>query len=122
MERIIGIDLGTTNSCVSIVEGNTPIVIPGRGGVHTTPSVVAISQDNKRLVGQLAKRQAVTNPSNTIMAAKRLLGRRYSEPNIQTLLESRGFEAVEGHHGEVLIKINERSYAMPEISSMVLLS
>lgn len=121
MERIIGIDLGTTNSCVSIVEGNTPIVIPGRGGVHTTPSVVAISQDNKRLVGQLAKRQAVTNPSNTIMAAKRLLGRRYSEPNVQSLLESRGFEAIEGYHGEVLIKINERSYAMPEISSMVLL-
>ena len=121
MERIIGIDLGTTNSCVSIVEGNTPIVIPGRGGIHTTPSVVAISQDNKRLVGQLAKRQSVTNPSNTITAAKRLLGRRYAEPQIKSLLESRGFEAVEGHHGEILIKINERSYAIPEISSMVLL-
>ncbi len=121
MERIIGIDLGTTNSCVSIVEGNTPIVIPSRGGVHTTPSVVAISQDNKRLVGQLAKRQAVTNPSNTIMAAKRLIGRRWSDPQLQSLLESRGFEAVEGHHGEVLIKINDRAYAMPEISSMVLL-
>lgn len=121
MERIIGIDLGTTNSCVSIVEGNTPIVIPSRNGGHTTPSVVAITQDQKRLIGHLAKRQAVTNPSNTITASKRFIGRRWNEPQIQDFLESRGFEAIEGRQGEVLININERAYAMPEISSMILL-
>ncbi len=121
MERIIGIDLGTTNSCVSIVEGNTSVVIPGRGGSNITPSVVAITQDGKRLVGQLAKRQAVTNPTNTITAGKRLIGRRWDEPLTQELLEARGFESHAGQQGEVMVKINQRSYAIPEISSMILL-
>ena len=121
MERIIGIDLGTTNSCVSIVEGNTPIVIPSRGGAHTTPSVIAITQDGQRLVGHLAKRQAVTNPTNTITAVKRLIGRHWDNPQTQSLLEARGFEAIQGGQGEVLVKINDRSYAVPEVSSMILL-
>ena len=121
MERIIGIDLGTTNSCVSIMEGNTSVVIPGKGGVNTTPSVVGITQDGKRLVGHLAKRQAVTNPVNTITAAKRLIGRRWGDPQTQELISARGFETHEGSHGEVMVRINDRSYAIPEISSMVLL-
>ena len=121
MEKIIGIDLGTTNSCVSIVEGNTPVVIPSRGGTHTTPSVVAITQDGKRLVGQLAKRQAVTNPANTVSAAKRLIGRIWEDSQTQSLLEARGFDTQKGKQGEVLVKVNERTYAIPEISSMVLL-
>ena len=121
MERIIGIDLGTTNSCVSIVEGNTPVVIPSRGGSHTTPSVVALTQDGKRLVGHLAKRQAVTNPTNTVSAAKRLIGQRWDDPQTQSLLEARGFETIEGKQGEVLVKVNDRDYAIPEISSMILL-
>ena len=121
MEHIIGIDLGTTNSCVSIVEGGTPIVLPGRGGAQTTPSVVAIAQGGKRLVGHLAKRQAVTNPQNTITAVKRLIGRRWRDPMTQALIESRSYEACEGGAGEVMVKMHQRQYALPEISSMVLL-
>ena len=121
MEHIIGIDLGTTNSCVSIVEGGTPIVLPGRGGAQTTPSVVAIAQSGKRLVGHLAKRQAVTNPQNTITAVKRLIGRRWRDPLTQALIESRSYEACEGGAGEVMVKMYQRQYALPEISSMVLL-
>ena len=121
MEHIIGIDLGTTNSCVSIVEGGTPIVLPGRGGAQTTPSVVAIAQGGKRLVGHLAKRQAVTNPENTITAVKRLIGRRWQDPLTQMLLESRSYVVCEGGAGEVMVKMHQRQYALPEISSMVLL-
>lgn len=121
MEHIIGIDLGTTNSCVSIVEGGTPVVIPGRGGAQTTPSVVAIAQGGKRLVGHLAKRQAVTNPQNTITAIKRFIGRRWSDPITQEHLASRPYETCAGSGGEVMVKLNDREYASPEISSMILL-
>ena len=75
-DRVIGIDLGTTNSCVGIVEDGTPVVIPNRGGYKTTPSMVAIAENGKRLVGHIAKRQAITNAENTVYAAKRLIGRR----------------------------------------------
>lgn len=121
MERIIGIDLGTTNSCVSIIEGGTPVVIPSRSGTHTTPSVVALTQDGKRLVGHLAKRQAVTNPENTVTAAKRMIGRKWKDPTTQSLIEGRSFEGSESPNGEVMIRLGGRDYAISEISSMILL-
>ena len=79
MSKIIGIDLGTTNSCMSVMEGGEPVVIPNSEGARTTPSIVAFAKNGERLVGQAAKRQAVTNPSNTIFSAKRLIGRKFSE-------------------------------------------
>ena len=84
MDRIIGIDLGTTNSCVAIVDGDTPIVLTNQGGYKTTPSVVAVSENGKRLVGQIAKRQGVTNAANTVYATKRLIGRRWGTPPVAT--------------------------------------
>jgi molecular chaperone DnaK len=83
MERVIGIDLGTTNSCVSILEGDVPIVITNRGGYKTTPSVVAVTEAGKRLVGHIAKRQAITNAENTVYAAKRLIGRKWHSPQVK---------------------------------------
>ena len=83
MERVIGIDLGTTNSCVAIVENGTPVVIPNRGGYKTTPSMVAITEAGKRLVGHIAKRQAITNAENTVYAAKRLIGRKWNSPQVK---------------------------------------
>ena len=83
MSKIIGIDLGTTNSCVAIMDGKQPKVIENAEGVRTTPSVVAILDDGERLVGQPAKRQAVTNPTNTLFAVKRLIGRRYEDPTVE---------------------------------------
>ncbi|HYP89142.1 MAG TPA: Hsp70 family protein, partial [Polyangiaceae bacterium] len=86
MERVIGIDLGTTNSCVSILEGETATVIPNRGGYKTTPSIVAVTEAGKRLVGHIAKRQAITNAENTIHAAKRLIGRKWGSPQVKNAL------------------------------------
>ena len=83
MAKVIGIDLGTTNSCVAVMEGNTPKVIENSEGMRTTPSMVAFTQDGERLVGQSAKRQAVTNPTNTLFAIKRLIGRSYDDPTTQ---------------------------------------
>src|ERR1044071_10235432 len=83
MERVIGIDLGTTNSCVSVFEGDQPAVISNRGGYKTTPSVVAVTEAGKRLVGHIAKRQAITNAENTVYAAKRLIGRKGSSPQVK---------------------------------------
>ena len=83
MERVIGIDLGTTNSCVAIVENDKPVVIPNRGGYKTTPSMVALTEAGKRLVGHIAKRQAITNAENTVSAAKRLIGRKWDSPQVK---------------------------------------
>ncbi|MEZ4430812.1 MAG: molecular chaperone DnaK [bacterium] len=120
MERIIGIDLGTTNSCVAIVEGGSPTVLPNKGGYKTTPSVVAVSDNGKRLVGQIAKRQAVTNAENTVYAAKRLMGRRWGSPAVRTMVESMPYTIVEGPHGDPRVKLRERVYSVPEISSIIL--
>ena len=87
-EKVIGIDLGTTNSCVAIVEDGTPVVIPNRGGYKTTPSMVAITENGKRLVGHIAKRQAITNAENTVYAAKRLIGRKWDSPQVQNAIET----------------------------------
>src|SRR3977135_3762288 len=98
METVIGIDLGTTNSCVAVVEGGQPVVIANRGGYKTTPSMVAITEAGKRLVGHIAKRQAVTNAEHTVFAAKRLIGRKGGSAAVRTSLETMPYRIVEGPH------------------------
>lgn len=118
MSKIIGIDLGTTNSCVSVMEGNDPVVIPNSEGGRTTPSVVAFTKSGERLVGQPAKRQAITNPKNTVFSIKRFMGRRVDE--IGTEKEEVPYEIVPGDSNSVRVKIDDRIYSPPEISAMIL--
>ncbi len=120
MEKIVGIDLGTTNSCVAIVDGDTPTVIPNRGGYKTTPSMTAVTEAGKRLVGHIAKRQAITNAENTVYAAKRLIGRKWNSPPILAANESVPYQIIEGPHDDIRIELRDRSYSVPEISAMIL--
>jgi molecular chaperone DnaK len=120
MERVIGIDLGTTNSCVAIVEDGVPKVIPNRGGYRTMPSMVAITEAGKRLVGHIAKRQAITNAENTVYAAKRLIGRKWASPQVKNAIQTSSYKIVEGPHGDVRIKLRDKTYSVSEISAMVL--
>ncbi|MEM6786576.1 MAG: molecular chaperone DnaK [Myxococcota bacterium] len=119
-ERVIGIDLGTTNSCVALVQDGVPDVIPNRGGYKTTPSMVAITEAGKRLVGHIAKRQAITNAENTVYTAKRLIGRKFDSAPVKSALETCSYEIIEGPHGDVRIKLREALYSVPEISAMIL--
>src|SRR6476619_4317116 len=116
MERVIGINLGTTNSCVAILEGDTPVVIPNRGGYKTTPSVVAVTEAGKRLVGHIAKRQAITNAENTVYAAPRLTGRKWNSPQVKSAIMPSSYSIVKGPHSDVRIKLGDKTYAIPEIS------
>src|SRR3990170_1075592 len=116
--KIIGIDLGTTNSVVSVMEGGDPVVIPNAEGGRTTPSVVAFTKDGERLVGQVAKRQAVTNPKNTIFSIKRFMGRRMNE--VQEEIKKVPYKVVEGQNGLVAVEISGKRYTPPEISAMIL--
>ena len=120
MERVIGIDLGTFNSCVAVVESGTPVVIANRGGYKVTPSMVAVTEGGKRLVGHIAKRQAVTNAENTVFAAKRLIGRKWETPQVKNAIQTCPFHIVEGPHGDCRIKMRDKVYSIPEISAMVL--
>lgn len=120
MENVVGIDLGTTNTCVAIVEDGVPTVIPNKGGYKTTPSMVAISESGKRLVGHIAKRQAVTNSQNTVYAAKRLIGRRWESPSAKAVQQSCPYVIVEGPHGDVRIKLRDQVYSIPEVSAFIL--
>jgi molecular chaperone DnaK len=120
MERVIGIDLGTFNSCVAVVENGTPVVIANRGGYKVTPSMVAVTEGGKRLVGHIAKRQAVTNAENTVFAAKRLIGRKWDTPQVKNAIQTCPFHIVEGPHGDCRIKMRDKVYSIPEISAMVL--
>jgi molecular chaperone DnaK len=119
MSKIIGIDLGTTNSCVAIVENGNPKVIENSEGARTTPSIVAYTPD-EILVGATAKRQAVTNPKNTIYAAKRLIGRKYFEKEVQKDLDLMPYEIVESKNGDAWVKANDKELAPPQISAEVL--
>ncbi len=119
-ERIIGIDLGTTNSCVAVVEGGAPVVIPNRGGYKTTPSVVAISESGRRLVGHIAKRQSVTNAENTAYAVKRLIGRTWTSAAVKSMREGAPFELIEGPHHDVRVKLRDQTFSVPEISAFIL--
>lgn len=118
MGKIIGIDLGTTNSCVSVMEGGSPTVITNSEGGRTTPSVVAFTKDGDRLVGQPAKRQAVTNPQNTIFSTKRFVGRLYDE--VTEEIKEMPYEIVKGPGGKVQFKIDKKTYDPPEIGAMIL--
>jgi len=120
MDKVIGIDLGTTNSCVAVVEGDTPVVIPNRGGYKTTPSMVAVTEAGKRLVGHIAKRQAITNAENTVFAAKRLIGRKWNSPPVVAAKESAPYRVVEGPHDDVRIELRDKVYSVPEVSAMIL--
>jgi len=120
MKRIIGIDLGTTNSVAAIVEAGVPRVLENREGSRLTPSVVAISKSGERLVGILAKRQAITNPKNTIFSVKRLIGRRYRDPEVQKAKNILPYEIREAENGGVEVKMGDRWYKPEEISAMVL--
>ena len=118
MGKIIGIDLGTTNSCVAVMEGGEPVVIPNAEGSRTTPSVVAFTKTGERLVGQVAKRQAVTNPHNTIYSIKRFMGRRYAE--VVEEAKNVPYKIKEGKSSEAVVEIDGRSFTPPEISAMIL--
>lgn len=120
MSKVIGIDLGTTNCCVSVLENGTVQIISNKEGGRTTPSVVAFTDKDERLVGQIAKRQAVTNPANTLYAVKRLIGRKYSAPEVEKMRETVPFEIVEAPNGDAHIKVLDRVYSPPEISAIVL--
>jgi molecular chaperone DnaK len=120
METVIGIDLGTTNSCVAVVEGGQPVVIANRGGYKTTPSMVAITEAGKRLVGHIAKRQAVTNAEHTVFAAKRLIGRKWDSQQVQTAIANCPYTIVQGPHGDARIQLRGKPYSVPEISAMIL--
>ncbi len=119
MGKILGIDLGTTNSCVAIIEGGQPRVLENKEGARTTPSVVAMSKAGERLVGQLAKRQAITNPKNTLASIKRLIGRRYEDKEVQETSKHASYEIIKD--GErVKVKMGDKDYTPPEISAMIL--
>ena len=120
MEYVVGIDLGTTNTCVAIVEQGVPKVIPNKGGYRTTPSMVAISESGKRLVGHLAKRQVVTNPIHTVYAAKRLIGRKWNSTAGRTVAQTCPYIIVEGPHGDIRLKIRDHIYSVPETSAFIL--
>src|SRR5688500_4953264 len=119
-EKAIGIDLGTTNSCVAVVENGVPQVVANRGGYRVTPSVVAISETGRRLVGHIAKRQAVTNAENTAYAVKRLIGRTWNSPPVQAVRDIGPYRLTEGPHQDVRIQLRDQSLSIPEISAFVL--
>lgn len=120
MSKIIGIDLGTTNSCVAIMEGGEPKVIANVEGNRTTPSVVAFTDSGERLVGQVAKRQAVTNPTRTLYAVKRLIGRNFTDAEVQRSIDISPFKIIEGNNGAVNVEVEGKDYRPAEISAMVL--
>jgi molecular chaperone DnaK len=120
MGKVIGIDLGTTNSCVSIMSGGEPVVIANAEGARTTPSVVAITEKGERLVGQIAKRQAITNPENTIFSVKRLMGRKFRSQQVADAVKRLPYKVIEGDNGDAHVELRDKRYSPPEISAMIL--
>ena len=120
MTRVIGIDLGTTNSVVAVMEGGEPTVIPNAEGNRTTPSVVALSKAGERLVGTAAKRQAVTNPENTVFSVKRLMGRRYEDPVVGNAAQLLPYRVEKADNGDAWVRMGDKTYSPPEVSAMVL--
>src|SRR5205085_6963347 len=120
MPKVIGIDLGTTNSCVAVMEGGEPVVIPNSEGARTTPSVVAFSKSGERLVGQVAKRQAITNPENTIFSIKRFMGRKFEDPEVNRDKQLVPYRVVKADNGDAWVEIGDKKYSPPEISAMIL--
>src|SRR5712692_1082166 len=120
MGKIIGIDLGTTNCCVSVLEGGTVQIVANKEGGRTTPSVVGFTDKGERLVGQIAKRQAVTNAANTVYAVKRLIGRKFDSPEVRRMRETAPFEVVDSQNGDARVRVQGRVYSPPELSGIVL--
>jgi molecular chaperone DnaK len=120
LSKIVGIDLGTTNSCVAIVEGTEPRVLANREGSRTTASIVAFSEEGDRLVGQIAKRQAITNPENTVFAVKRLIGRKYDDPQVGKARGLLPYSLVKAPNGDLKVEIRDRRYSPEEISALIL--
>src|SRR3954470_10550365 len=118
MSKVVGIDLGTTNSVVAVLEGDTPTVIPNSEGGRITPSVVAFTKEGERLVGQVAKRQAVTNPENTVFSIKRFMGRKFSEVTGEQKRVPSG--VLKAKNGDAWVEARGKQYSPPEISAMVL--
>ena len=120
MGKTIGIDLGTTNCCISVLEGGAVQIVPNKEGGRTTPSVVGFTEKGERLVGQIAKRQAVTNSANTVYAVKRLIGRKFSSPEVGKMRETSAFEIVDSPNGDARVRVQGRNYSPPELSGIVL--
>ncbi len=120
MGKAVGIDLGTTNSVVAVVQAGDPVVIPNQEGSRTTPSVVAVTEKGERLVGQIAKRQSITNPENTIFSIKRLMGRKYSAPEVEHAKKRLPYKIKEASNGDAHVEIRGKNYSPPEISAMIL--
>ena len=120
MAKVIGIDLGTTNSCVAIMDGSQPRVIENAEGARTTPSIVAFAGDGEVLVGQSAKRQAVTNPHNTLFAIKRLIGRRFEDDVVQKDINMVAYKIVKADNGDAWVEAQGKKMAPPEVSARVL--
>jgi molecular chaperone DnaK len=120
MGKAIGIDLGTTNCCVAVLEGGAVQIVPNKEGGRTTPTVVGFTEKGERLVGQIAKRQAVTNAANTVYAVKRLIGRKYNSAEVSRMRESSAFEIVDSPNGDARVKVQTRNYSPPELSGIVL--
>ena len=121
MGKVIGIDLGTTNSCVAVMEGGEPVVIPNSEGSRTTPSMVGFTESGERLVGQIAKRQAITNPENTVFAVKRLIGRKFDSPEAKKAISVSPFRVVPSPNGDAWVEIRGKGYSPPEVSAIVLM-
>src|SRR5574340_548137 len=122
MSKIIGIDLGTTNSCVAVLEGTSVQIVPNNIGGRTTPSIVAFTEKGDRLIGQIAKRQAVTNAANTVYAVKRLMGRRYDAPDVTKLRDYLTYKLEPSEVGDARVLIRGKQYSPPELSAMLLQS
>jgi molecular chaperone DnaK len=118
--KVIGIDLGTTNSCVAVMEGGDPVVIPNSEGGRTTPSMVAFTDSGERLVGQVAKRQAITNPENTLFAIKRLIGRKFNSAEVQGDVKVISYKIVDGKNGDAAVSVRGKEYSPAEVSAMIL--
>ena len=120
MAKVIGIDLGTTNSCVAIMEGGDPKVLTNAEGSRTTPSVVAFSESGERLLGQIARRQAITNPQNTVFAVKRLIGRKFNDPMVQKAQSLLPYKIARSDKGDAWVESRGKTYSSPEISAFIL--
>src|SRR5579871_7026722 len=120
MAKVIGIDLGTTNSVVAVMDVGEPVVLENSEGARLTPSVVAITKSGERLVGQVAKRQAVTNPENTVYSIKRLMGRKFDDPEVQRSVKEVSYKIVRAANGDAHVSLAGREYSPPEISAMIM--
>ncbi len=120
MPKVIGIDLGTTNSCVAVMEGGEPVVVPNAEGARTTPSIVAINKNGERLVGEVAKRQAITNPENTVFSIKRFMGRKYDDPEVERDKRLVPYKVIRATNGDAWVEVQGKAYSPPEISAMIL--